>query len=338
MDNFEKKLKNNLENYEIKTTANDILASFENEKETNSKYHFFNTKLFKIAFPLSLSLSSLVIAFSVYNLINGSSKREFNLDASDASILKTEVDLLNYSVDYDSPNAMDIDATNLSLNDLSTTSIQVSSGNKNGYQNVVNHFDIVAPTYYYLDNNLSSNLSTKDYVKDVSYTDNGNQYHKKSEYYFKNNKLFDLYYQVNRKNNNDKEWDLSAVIVKNNSKLSLTSTKTIDENNNYIIETCLTANNYRYSAKRSVDADKESDYSFIKYSTKSNKTFSASIKQDLINNVSYLSTTGKTTYSFVSKRTSLNNYQIVSGDYSFSLVFNQKNRQYTSNDYGEITK
>src|SRR5574344_2080048 len=111
MKNFEEKLKSNLDNYEIKTSSEDILNRFEKENKLVTPATKVNSKKKGLFFGLSFGTialigASLVIAFTLPGLLNKDDGKNLRptLSVKESNLLTNELSLLNYNFGSSSTN------------------------------------------------------------------------------------------------------------------------------------------------------------------------------------------------------------------------------------------
>lgn len=202
MNDTENKVKSKIESYEIKTTSTDILNAYNKEKEVkNRKPFFFHKSFFKIALPVSLSLASVIIAFSVYININKLGSNDngndfVTLNTKENNLLNKEVNLLAYGLNnkanYSTNNLKTILSNSFNSNNTLDDDSDPVTTTLSGYQDKVDKLDTTALAFYYLDNKLDTKISSIDYTKNIKYVSGNKTYKRKSEYYLNNTKIYDF--------------------------------------------------------------------------------------------------------------------------------------------------
>lgn len=348
MNNTEYKIKNKIDSYEIKTSSKDILDAYETQKKVKEHKHFFSRKAFiKFALPVSLTIASIVIAVTVYfNLNNLGNNDSIILNTNDSGLLNKEVGLLVYdiknkntyntnSINEILTNSLDTQfyhETNQVNKNLSTTTIE-------GYQDKVEKFDITAQAFYYLDNKLDTKIISKNYSKGIKYNYGNKTYKRKNEYYLNNSRLYDFYYEIKGSDDKDKnKWSLSGIIIEDDNTYFVNSLKEKEASNNkYEIKTTFNDENYTYQLRKEID-NEGSEYRFTKTSTSTQENFMYSIKKDVITDQSLIIINDSKNYVYNLSLQKTNVYLVDSGDYQFTLTYDEATRTYDSIDFGAITK
>lgn len=349
MNKTEYEIKNKIELYEIKTSSKDILKAYEAQKKVKEHKHFFFHKPFiKFALPVSLAVASIVIGVTVYfNLNNfGDDINSIVLDTSDSNLLNKEVGLLVYNIknkDTYSANSINkISTTNLDTQFYNATN-QVNKNSSTttieGYQDKVEKFDIAALAFYYLDNKLDTKITYKNYSKGVKYNYGNKTYKRKNEYYLNSSKLYDFYYEIKGSDDKDKnKWNLSGIIIEDNNTYFVNSLKEKEiPNNKYEIKTTFSDINYTYQLRKEIDSE-GSEYKFTKTNSTTQESFMYSIKKDAITSESLIIINDNKNYVYNLLLKKIDVYLVDSGDYQFSLSYNETTRTYNSIDFGIITK
>lgn len=346
MNDKEKKLKDKIEKYEIKTSADDILKSYEKiEKSKNTRPDNPFKRIF-IRFGLPLSFASICfIAVASVGAAFQKSRQPINpvishtLDSKESNLLKNELVALNYNLELETNQNASISSFGITINAADENE---EESNKDltdvEYANVIDKFDIIAPTYLCISNDLGQKIEAKTIEQFSGYTYHDSTYVNKTEYYYEGNKLYDLYFNISKKTEQDEKWKFVGLMIKGEDYYLLDGTKEIDSTSNeYEITTNIYSANFKYTISKEIEDD-ESEYSFKKYDFTSKKTFTCNVEKE-INSQDYEVTIKENgNYEYVVSKVTDNEYIIEYDELIINLKYENDGRIYTSANYETIRK
>lgn len=289
LDNYEEKLKENISNYEIKTSSEDILKAY---KASNKKTSRIKSKK-KLFITLSSLFTSGILTEALLLTLLYINKDEENISDSnyicypalptkdylnlltskDQNLVGFELSsLLNNN--YDSSSINNLNNIRL-LNSNNYTSISID---QNYFIKVVNNFDLAA------DSIKSLYDSTSNYsllASEVSFSYNNEIFNIKTDIYNNNNIIYSLYinqtsYQIK---NNKETWIYSGYINYFDSYYPFTLSKEI-KNNELEIESKIVFDDYIAIVSKEIEND-ESEYEFEYMDLNNNPIYNYEIESNL---------------------------------------------------------
>lgn len=349
MKNFEEKLKSNLDNYEIKTSSEDILNRFEKENKLVTPATKVNSKKKGLFFGLSFGTialigASLVIAFTLPGLLNKDDGKNLRptLSVKESNLLTNELSLLNYNFGSSSTN------TTTSFKDLIKNANQLSRFDSDSEDNddedttnqvydfnqLVDAFNLASDSFYFLSNDLESSLKTVVNEDFKSFTYENVTYYNESSLYNNDTLLYTIYSNYTLKEADENEWNFTGILKENDNYYKINGTKELNSiNNEYEIECNIVKNNKLYSVKREIEFD-ESSYEFEESSLDDKEIYSYEINFDTAENETTVEITKGDEYEFIVNKIDGDNYKLNYNDYLITLKYSNNEKTYT-NDAGE---
>lgn len=292
LDKYEEKLKENITNYEIKTTSDDILNSYKtNNKELNkskNKKKLFITlsSLFSSGILVGACLLTVFLLKPFQNNTNTDSNPNNTsyqslpsydylniLNSKDKNLVGFELSSLLNNTSGSTINGLN---KNILLKNKISNSITID---QNYFIKVVNNFDLAADsikTLYDSNNNYSLLASN------VSFTYNNEVFKIRTDIYNNNEVIYSLYinqssYEVK---NNEETWMFEGYINYNEKYYPITLSKEV-ENTELEIETRIIFDNYIAIVSKEIDND-ESEYEFEYFDLNNNSIYNFEIESNLI--------------------------------------------------------
>ena len=264
MDDLEKKIIEEANSYQIKTTGNNILNAYKSTK----KEHKFHIKPIFIGFSTCFASAALILGMVILlnpSIINPIDNVKPTLSTKETDLLKNEVGLLGFNLDRGS-------AFNLGMK--FRRSLDLEGDLLGNFKKYVDNFEVTFPSFYYIDDNLDDEIvvTTIDLKEPLKIGDD--TFTQETSYLDKDNNLLYKTY-INYKNvkeiENDKSsYEFSSITKENSYSFEINSENedpyeiklTNDSEYEYVVEKVV-LNNYLI---------KIDDFSFYLLINISNKT------------------------------------------------------------------
>jgi len=264
MDDLEKKIIEEANSYQIKTTGNNILNTYKSTK----KEHKFHIKPIFIGFSICFASAALILGMVILlnpSIINPIDNVKPTLSTKETDLLKNEVGLLGFNLDRGS-------GSNLGMK--FRRSLDLEGDLLGNFKKYVDNFEVTFPSFYYIDDNLDDEIvvTTIDLKEPLKIGDD--TFTQETSYLDKDNNLLYKTY-INYKNvkeiENDKSsYEFSSITKENSYSFEINSENedpyeiklTNDSEYEYVVEKVV-LNNYLI---------KIDDFSFYLLINISNKT------------------------------------------------------------------
>ena len=264
MDDLEKKIIEEANSYQIKTTGNNILNTYKSTK----KEHKFHIKPIFIGFSTCFASAALILGMVILlnpSIINPIDNVKPTLSTKETDLLKNEVGLLGFNLDRGS-------GSNLGMK--FRRSLDLEGDLLGNFKKYVDNFEVTFPSFYYIDDNLDDEIvvTTIDLKEPLKIGDD--TFTQETSYLDKDNNLLYKTY-INYKNvkeiENDKSsYEFSSITKENSYSFEINSENedpyeiklTNDSEYEYVVEKVV-LNNYLI---------KIDDFSFYLLINISNKT------------------------------------------------------------------
>ena len=354
LDKYEEKLKNSITNYEIKTSADDILKLYSSIANKNKKHLSRKSKI-----TLSSILGSLVLTGAVVAIVFTSLSDETSSNSTSNGIFDTPIEILN-------ANESELLASEIASlmnnneNDSTYSLARLKKLNRNNisqnqFQNIVNGFDLAAPSIHSLfgEENI---YDIKSYSGEFNIK--GEIFDIRSEVTLNDQLLYSLYINevFNELDDDEESWYYRGYIQDNNNYYQILLEKDIEQDE-YEIESYIFYNEFVASVSKEIEND-ESQYqfSYFEYISNDNTRFDEdnplySFQYESENSSTFLNTnqisveveTRNSEFEFFTKIINSNYYQILIDDddyegFKFDLNFIENSRIYSSQGLQDIIK
>lgn len=354
LDKYEEKLKNNITNYEIKTSADDILKSYSSIANKNKKHLSRKGKITLSSIFGSLVLTGAVVAIvftslSDENSSNSTSNGIFDtpieiLNANESELLASEIASLMNNNENDSTYSL------ARLKKLNSSNISQSQ-----FEDIVNGFDLAAPSIH--------SLFSKENVYDIKsfsgeFNINGELFDIRSEVTLNNQLLYSLYINevFNELDDDEESWYYRGYIEDNYNYYQILLEKDLEQDE-YEIESYIFYNEFVASVSKEIEND-ESQYqfSYFEYLNNDNTKFDEgnplySFEYESENSSTFLNTnqisveveTRNSEFEFYTEIVNSDFYEILIDDdnfegFEFELNFIDNLRIYSSLGLQDIIK
>lgn len=264
MDDLEKKIIEEANSYQIKTTGNNILNAYKSTK----KEHKFHIKPIFIGFSTCFASAALILGMVILlnpSIINPIDNVKPTLSTKETDLLKNEVGLLGFNLDRGS-------GSNLGMK--FRRSLDLEEDLLGNFKKYVDNFEVTFPSFYYIDDNLDDEIvvTTIDLKEPLKIGDD--TFTQETSYLDKDNNLLYKTY-INYKNvkeieNDESSYEFSSITKENSYSFEINSENedpyeiklTNDSEYEYVVEKVV-LNNYLI---------KIDDFSFYLLINISNKT------------------------------------------------------------------
>lgn len=370
LDRYEEKLKENINEYEIKTTADDILKAYStlSVAKKDKKYLSKKSKT-----TITSILGSLVLGGAVAAVVLVSLNNDVGETSSSLAISNTPIEILNNNEtellageivslmsNHNSNNSYSLSAVNYLNSDkvLNKSKNNLNSNvNQELFEEAVANFDLAAPSIHALFD-TNNNFDIKSYGGEFSI--NNSKFNVKSEIYLNNSLIYSLYINEisNDLEDDEESWLYKGYIQdQNNAYYEIWLEKEI-EVDEYEIESYIFYDDFVACVAKEIEND-ESGYQFSyfeyyekngqKYFNEDKALYSFEFESEnssmFVNSqqISVEVETPRKDYEFFTKIINNNQYNISMEDdefdnFTFDLTFTESNRIYSASNLNDIIK
>ncbi|MEG0034618.1 MAG: hypothetical protein RR734_03485 [Bacilli bacterium] len=344
MTDFEKQLKDKVNSYQIKTSADDVLSTFKNQ-HVKVKQPLFQKPIFKFSlFGGSFAMAAILVGVLVpwADLFKPAGVDIFKpvFSEKEKSLLNNQIGILSFNVE---------DETNLhnlikysSSSDENTEDVPEDTNiPKEEYKLAVDAFDISSRSLYFIDNDFEKDITSKTTELVTPFVESGTSYYFETVYLKNNVELYKTYLNYSKESSKDEnEWKFVGLLKTSTETFKINGSKELSTTNKkeYELETTIVDKSYIYTVEKEIEVD-ESGYEFHKTNLEGDDVYKYEIASEADEAGYEVVVENNETYEYKVKKASTDKYNITyKSDLIINLEYTANTRIYSSDNQETITK
>ncbi|MEG1565808.1 MAG: hypothetical protein RR342_03620 [Bacilli bacterium] len=344
MTDFEKQLKDKVNSYQIKTSADDVLSTFKNQhvkvKQSIFQKPIFKFSLFGGSFAMAAILVGVLVPWSKLFKPTGVDVFIPAFSEKEKSLLNNQIGILSFNVG-DESNLHNL--IKYSSNSDGNTEDVPEDTNipKEEYKLAVDAFDISSKSLYFIDNDIEKDITSKTTELTTPFVESGTSYYFETVYFKNNVELYKTYLNYVKESSEDEnEWKFTGLLKTSTETFIINGSKELSTSNNkeYELETTIVDKSYIYTVEKEIEVD-ESGYEFHKTDLKGEDVYKYEIASEADEAGYEVVVDDKETYEYKVQKASTDKYTVTyKSDLIINLEYTANSRIYTSDNQDTITK